>query len=152
MSGDLLPKASFWDEADILTQLEGFWLVSAGLDPATTFRSNFNARDDDVFLASSIKTGTTWLMALSHSILNKAENGDPLATDNPHTLVPTVEFEPLSTNKKLDIYDASAPRLLHNHLPYSLLPSSIKNSACKILSNIQHKGYFGNGLAFQLQS
>ncbi|KAL1534953.1 hydroxyjasmonate sulfotransferase [Salvia divinorum] len=48
MSGDILPKSSFWDEPDVLTQLEGFWLVSAVVDLATTFRSNFDARDDDV--------------------------------------------------------------------------------------------------------
>ncbi|KAG6394967.1 hypothetical protein SASPL_145558 [Salvia splendens] len=61
-----------------------------------TFRSNFHARDDDVLLASFPKTGTTWLMALSHSILKKDESRDPLTTTNPHSLVLTAEAEPLT--------------------------------------------------------
>ena len=107
----------------------GFWLTSKLVDPTTTFRSNFYARDD-VFLVSMLRTGSTWLMALSHSILKKCENGDPLTTDNPHNLVPSVES---NTNTKFDIYDASVPRLLHTHLPYSILPGSVKNSTCKIV-------------------
>ncbi|KAL1536045.1 hydroxyjasmonate sulfotransferase [Salvia divinorum] len=128
-----LPKVNFWDEPDVLTQWEGFWLFTALVDPAMTFRSNFVARDDDVLLTSLPKTGTTWLMALSHSILKKGERGDPLTTNNPHSLVPTIESEPLSNHCNLDIYDASASRLLHTHLPYSVLPDSVKDSACKIV-------------------
>ncbi|XP_047938410.1 cytosolic sulfotransferase 16-like [Salvia hispanica] len=128
-----LPKVNFWDVPDLLTQWEGFWLFSVLVEPAMTFRSNFHTRDNDVLLASFPKTGTTWLMALAHSILKKGESGDPLATANPHSLVPTVESEPLANYCNVDIYDASAPRLLHTHLPYSLLPDSVKNSACKIV-------------------
>ncbi|KAL1534954.1 hydroxyjasmonate sulfotransferase [Salvia divinorum] len=99
MSGDILPKSSFWDEPDVLTQLEGFWLVSAVVDLATTFRSNFDARDDDTTPIPS----------------------PPPSSSRPCPPPPT----PSSTS--------TTPRLLHTHLPYSILPGSIKNSACKIV-------------------
>ncbi|XP_051121384.1 cytosolic sulfotransferase 5-like [Andrographis paniculata] len=125
-----LPKARFWEAVDIV-RWEGFWFRAASVKPAMTFRSSFTARNDDVLLASSMKTGTTWLKSLALSC-NRRNGGadDPLATENPHFLVPTVEVEQFIKKPcKIDVYDASAPRLLHTHLPYSLLPDSIKSSS-----------------------
>ncbi|KAK6145723.1 hypothetical protein DH2020_022543 [Rehmannia glutinosa] len=94
-----LPKAHFWEARDIY-QWEGFWLSPPLLKAAITFRSNFHARDDDVLLASNIKT-----------------EGIAFSTKPLH----------------VDLYDSSAPRLLHTHLSYAVLPDSVKNSACKIV-------------------
>ncbi|KAK6131229.1 hypothetical protein DH2020_035028 [Rehmannia glutinosa] len=102
-----LPKVRVWDAKDIY-QWEGFWFPPAFVKSTITLRSRFQARDDDIFLASTIKTGTTWLKALSHSL--SLHHAPPV-----------------------DIYDASAPRLLHTHLPYVVLSNSIKNSASKIV-------------------
>ncbi|KAK4436396.1 Cytosolic sulfotransferase 12 [Sesamum alatum] len=128
-----LPKARCWEAADIY-QWEGFWFGQRVLKPAITFRSTFQARDDDVLLASSLKTGTTWLKALSICIMHQNQDNDILTTENPHFHVPTIEGTIYSTKPhKMDPYDASAPRLLHTHLPHAVLPDSIKNSACKIV-------------------
>ncbi|KAK6115306.1 hypothetical protein DH2020_007575 [Rehmannia glutinosa] len=65
---------------------------------------------------------------------NSHEHDDILTTGNPHFLVPTIETTIYySKTPPVDIYDASAPRLLHAHLPYVVLPNSIKNSASKIV-------------------
>ncbi|KAG6388673.1 hypothetical protein SASPL_150105 [Salvia splendens] len=121
------PKSPFWGEPDALTLREGFWLPTFLLDSSSAFRHNFQARDGDVLLASPIKTGTTWLMAISHSLLTKpkSSDADALATNNPHSLVPTVEFELWSPTTNVNIFDPTSPRLLHTHLPLSLLPASV---------------------------
>lgn len=127
-----LPKARFWEAMEI-TQWEGFWLGPGLLKPSITFRSSFHARNDDVILASTMKTGTTWLKSLSLCIMKNPKH-DLLATENPHFHVPTVESTLYSTKPlELDIYDASAARLLHTHLPYAVLPDTVKRSGCKIV-------------------
>ncbi|KAH6777941.1 hypothetical protein C2S51_009253 [Perilla frutescens var. frutescens] len=132
-----LPKARFWEAMDI-TQWEGFWFGPGLLKPAITFKSSFQAHGDDVFLASTMKTGTTWLKSLSLCIMKNRDNfkheHDMLTVENPHFHIPTIESTLYSTKPlTINIYDASTPRLLHTHLPYTVLPDSIKNSSCKIV-------------------
>ncbi|KAK6145668.1 hypothetical protein DH2020_022488 [Rehmannia glutinosa] len=136
-----LPKARFWEILDIC-QWEGFWFEPGLVKPAAIFKSNFQARDDDVILASTIKTGTTWLKALSLCIMEKdhktfanSHNHDDILTkESPHYYVPTIESMIYSTKTPhVDLYYTSAPRLLHTHLPYAVLPDSVRNSACKIV-------------------
>ncbi|KAL0359066.1 UNVERIFIED_CONTAM: Cytosolic sulfotransferase 5 [Sesamum angustifolium] len=132
-SPDELPKARFWEAMDIC-QWEGFWFEPGLVKPAITFRSTFQARDDDVLLASTPKTGTTWLKALCLCIMQQNQEHDILTVENPHFHVPTIESTIYSTKpQKADLYEASAPRLLHTHLPHAVLPDSVKNSACKIV-------------------
>ncbi|EYU35155.1 hypothetical protein ABFS82_06G119600 [Erythranthe guttata] len=135
-----LPRSRFWETMDIC-QWEGFWFEPSLVGPAMTFRSTFHARDDDVLLASTMKTGTTWLKSLSLSIITQNRNrrqttttSDILTSENPHYLVPTIESTMYSTKPlQFDPYDSSDPRLLHTHLPYSVLPDSVKNGPCKIV-------------------
>ncbi|GER49921.1 flavonol 4'-sulfotransferase [Striga asiatica] len=128
-----LPKARFWDAVD-LSQWEGYWFRLSLMKPAIFFRSNFQARDDDILLASTMKTGTTWLKALSLCILHKNTHDHLLSLENPHFHVPTIEAMTYATkNLPVDVYDTSTPHLLHTHLPYAVLPDSVKNSACKIV-------------------
>ncbi|XP_051121386.1 cytosolic sulfotransferase 12-like [Andrographis paniculata] len=113
-----------------IVRWEGFWYIPKFLEPAMTFRSSFAARNDDVLLASSIKTGTTWIKALAYSCIHLHDDEDALAGNNPHFLVPTVEIVLYNAKPfEFDIYDASAPRLIHTHIPYSHLPDSIKSSS-----------------------
>ncbi|GER49923.1 sulfotransferase [Striga asiatica] len=128
-----LPKARFWDAMDIC-QWEGYWFEPTLIKPAIFFRSNFQARNDDILLASTMKTGTTWLKALSLCILHKNTHDHLLSLENPHFHVPTIESMIYTTkNLLVDVYDTSTPHLLHTHLPYAVLPDSVKNSACKIV-------------------
>ncbi|KAK6117867.1 hypothetical protein DH2020_048392 [Rehmannia glutinosa] len=136
-----LPKTPFWEARDVY-QWEGFWIPSTVIKSAITFRSSFHARNDDIFLASSMKTGTTWLKSLTLCIMQKEshqthenshKHDDILTIENPHFHIPTVEATIHSTkDSQIDLYDTSAPHLLHTHLPYAVLPDSVKNSACKI--------------------
>ncbi|EOY13355.1 Uncharacterized protein TCM_031899 [Theobroma cacao] len=63
-----LPKETWWGSD--LYNWEGFWFASSRLSPVMAARSNFQASDDDVFLTSSTKTGTTGLKAIIPTIMN----------------------------------------------------------------------------------
>ncbi|CAN1161362.1 Cytosolic sulfotransferase 6 [Linum perenne] len=76
-----------------LSEIQGFWYETSIIDSIATIRANFKPkRDDDiVILASTPKTGTTWLKALSHCILFRDEEDDLLAKKNPHLCVRNLE-------------------------------------------------------------
>ncbi|CAN1220548.1 Cytosolic sulfotransferase 5 [Linum perenne] len=117
----------FWDTTEI-RKIQGFWHRSNLIGATNAFRANFQpSRDDVIILASSQKTGTTWLKALSHCILFRDdEEEDMLTKVNPHSCAPSFEIR---------VYAEDQRRLFHTHLPYSHLPSSIKSHArnCKLI-------------------
>lgn len=132
-----LPRARFWDGMDIC-QWEGGWFEPGLVKPAMTFRATFEANNDDVLLACPPKTGTTWLKALCLCIMQNpsTENGetdDILTKENPHLSIQTIESMIYATKPYPDLYSAPSPRLFHTHLPYKVLPDSIKSSDCKIV-------------------
>lgn len=126
-------------------QWDGYWYPIDFLKAAIAAQPGFLARDDDVFLTSSAKTGTTWLKALIPCImaLNRdnidQEEDDPLLTNHPNQLMPSIEisiFNPKNLDSDvLNIDEMPSPRLFRTHLPYSKLPESIKNdnSSCKLV-------------------
>ncbi|XP_059670488.1 cytosolic sulfotransferase 3-like isoform X2 [Cornus florida] len=102
-----------WINLANLYQWKGFWYRRPHLEAVMEARSSFKARDEDVILASSMKTGTTWLKALIPSIM------DPNAR--------------IVENSTYNILDMPSPRLFRTHMPYAMLPDSIKTSGCKIV-------------------
>ncbi|KAK6787056.1 hypothetical protein RDI58_015581 [Solanum bulbocastanum] len=133
-----LPKAfSNWDKME-LYRWEGFWSNAIILKAAMMFKATFKSDPSDVLLASSMKTGSTWLKAICVSIMQ--DNKDLLVKDNPHFHVPTIEAMNYFTKTPAhDVYTMPSPRLFHTHLPYRVLPDSIKNSDyCKIIYIARH--------------
>ncbi|KAJ4837886.1 hypothetical protein Tsubulata_048976 [Turnera subulata] len=135
-----LPEELFW-EAVPLYQHEGFWLPR-GLDTQLiqAIQEQFQARDDDVLLASPMKTGTTWLKALCYCIMTSIREGDDddevgdlLVKNNPHDCVPSLHLINSTDGVQYPFSGMPSPRLYHAHFPYSILPESIKNSSCKIV-------------------
>ncbi|XP_021688283.2 cytosolic sulfotransferase 5-like [Hevea brasiliensis] len=146
---DELPKENFWDVADIF-KWEGFWYGFHQIESIKAFQSHFQACDDDVILASFLKTGTTWLKALCVSIIGRQsshrqqlggdeeeEEKDLLVRNISHFYVPTLEVQVYEDASHPDLSGRGlgmpSPRLFHTHLPYNTLPDSIKNSKCKIV-------------------
>ncbi|GAA0143063.1 transferase [Lithospermum erythrorhizon] len=131
-----LKRTKFWDAMDICNW-EGFWFEPGLVKSALTFQKTFEAQSDDVVLASTIKTGTTWLKALCLCILEKNSdtnnNVDILEKECPQFQVPTIESLMYVTKPSPDVYSQPSPRLFHTHLPFSVLPESIKKSNCKIV-------------------
>ncbi|KAF5187074.1 Sulfotransferase [Thalictrum thalictroides] len=144
----LLPTSDFQDISILVSKLpkqiwfghyelckwEGSWYSPPVIEGALAAQSHFEARDDDIIIASSMKVGTTWLKSLIPSIMNCTQGNDhddPLIAKNPHNVVHTLELQVYP--KKQDISTLPSPRILHTHLPYNSLPDSIKNSNCKIV-------------------
>ncbi|XP_027155514.1 cytosolic sulfotransferase 5-like [Coffea eugenioides] len=132
---DQLPKISYGDTFT-LYQWEGFWYAPRHLEAAKSVQSNFEARDDDIILASSLKTGTIWLKALLFCIMGPKIsdiNEDPLLKNHPAVYVQTLETQTYLANPNPDLSSMPTPRLFHTHMPYNVLPDSIKNSKCKMV-------------------
>ncbi|XP_042978975.1 cytosolic sulfotransferase 5-like [Carya illinoinensis] len=92
--------------------------------------------DTDILLVTHPKVGTTWTKAILFALKNRMHYPDlqehPLLTNIPHDLVPLLEGDIYTKKKVLDL-DPAFPRLISTHLPYALLPTSVKDSTCKIV-------------------
>ncbi|XP_054720276.1 sulfotransferase 1 family member D1-like [Uloborus diversus] len=90
---------------------------------------SYEAREDDIYIASYPKTGTTWtqeIIYLIHSDLD-FEGAKTKGLD---------ERFPYVEHARTDICyvkEMKSPRLLKTHLPYSLLPTDIHKKQCKII-------------------
>ncbi|KAM7511338.1 hypothetical protein LguiB_010213 [Lonicera macranthoides] len=101
-----------------------------------SFQKHFQAQDTDILVATVVKSGTTWLKAITFSIMNCPKfsyTENPLLTTNPHVLVPNLELELYSRDENSNLNDLPFPRLLSTHVPYNSLPHSILNSKYRIV-------------------
>ncbi|CAI8588623.1 unnamed protein product [Vicia faba] len=120
-------------------QYQGCWIGTTTLQNVLSCQQHFQALDTDILLVTSPKSGTTWLKALTFALLNRKKYSNvhlnhPLLISNPHDLVPFFEHD-LYINKDIlpNLNSLSHPRLFSTHLPYHLLPKSVKESRCKIV-------------------
>ncbi|KAF3320199.1 flavonol sulfotransferase-like protein [Carex littledalei] len=115
---------------------KGFWQEERVLPGIMAMEDDFQCRPDDVIVASYLKSGTTWLKALTFTIMhrNKYANflSHPLLKLNPHDCVPFTEYH-YATRDEQYLETLPCPRVLGTHLPYSILPESIKKSKCPII-------------------
>ncbi|PSS24374.1 Cytosolic sulfotransferase [Actinidia chinensis var. chinensis] len=131
-----LPKEKGWSSHQLYLY-QGFWCPSVLIREEMAVHQHFQARQNDIALATNPKSGTTWLKALAFSILRRQHytpsQNHPLLTSNPHTLVPFLFQGFLDQDLTSNI--AHSPRLFSTHLPYHALPPSIKSCAigCRIV-------------------
>ncbi|XP_030509360.2 cytosolic sulfotransferase 5-like [Cannabis sativa] len=125
-----LPKANSWSKYGI-TLYQNCWFPSNMIPNIISFQKQFKAEDEDIIVASFPKSGTTWLISLLFSILNRNQHYDqhPLLSTNPHDLVPSLEFSIYSNPNFYDLSTMSNPRLVSTHMPYASLSDSIKSSS-----------------------
>jgi len=129
-----LPSEKNWDGTPLLLFNET-WYPANSIRGAVSFQQNFRAQDSDIILASMPKSGTTWLKALTFSVVSRdrySPKESPLITAPPHELVPFLEVDLYlkSQNPNLDF---PPPRILSCHTHYTSLPQSIRDSNCKIV-------------------
>ncbi|XP_058777786.1 cytosolic sulfotransferase 5-like [Vicia villosa] len=133
-----LPLEKGWIKTPF-RQYQGCWIGSRTLQNVLSCQRHFQALDTDILLVTVPKSGTTWLKALTFALLNRNKYPNihlnhPLLSSNPHDLVPFFEHD-LYINKEIlpNLNSLSHPRLFCTHLPYDLLPKSVKESRCKIV-------------------
>ncbi|KAL4307975.1 hypothetical protein GQ457_01G035050 [Hibiscus cannabinus] len=132
-----LPKEEGWVSGSLYLY-QGFWWSSLALKPMISFQTHFQAFDSDVIVATFPKCGTTWLKALTFSTFYRdrfARDEHPLLASTPHQLVRHLEYDVYINNPCPDLENICVykPRLLATHVPHASLPTSIKDSKCKIV-------------------
>ncbi|KAF3322070.1 flavonol 4'-sulfotransferase-like protein [Carex littledalei] len=114
---------------------KGFWQPEGLLPGIMAMEEAFQSRPGDVIVASFVKSGTTWLKALTFTIMHRNKYdflSHPLLKLNPHDCVPFTEYH-YATRDEQYLETLPSPRILGTHLPYSILPESIKTSKCPII-------------------
>ncbi|XVF30717.1 hypothetical protein REPUB_Repub16aG0082500 [Reevesia pubescens] len=132
-----LPKEKNWYGSHLYFY-QGFWCPSIMFKALISFQKHFQALDTDIIVTSFAKCGTTWLKALTFSIVNRnkyAFRDHPLLSSSPHKLVPFVEQDVYTKNRSSYLQNNPdfQPRILATHMPYASLPPSIKSSNAKIV-------------------
>ncbi|GLJ35645.1 hypothetical protein SUGI_0716470 [Cryptomeria japonica] len=137
MADNSKPSNFYSGSQDPVEQYQGFWFRKSSLQGIETMRFEFEAHPNDIILVSPVKSGTTWIKSLAYTILtckqyDLNDPSYPLNNKNPHELVPNIEMQlygPHSIPNPMSL----SPRVFHTHVPYQLLPESIKSSGCKII-------------------
>lgn len=100
-------------------------------------QQQFLARSSDVILATTPKSGTTWLKSLLFAtVYRDSPHYDPhcnLSSFSPHECVPSLEFHVYIDDKVPDLDLLPSPRLFATHVPFHFLPNSVIPSRCKIV-------------------
>lgn len=117
-----------------LYNYQGTWIPRKFLEGLPLAQQSFKPRPSNVFLCSYPKSGTTWLKAVVFAIITRQkfdEFNTPLRTIMPHDCIPflTRDIEQILENS----HNNSCITPIATHLPYNLLPESIRASNCKIV-------------------
>ncbi|XP_061388463.1 sulfotransferase 1 family member D1 [Musca vetustissima] len=97
---------------------------------------NFDVREDDIYIVTSTKCGTTWAQEMTWLILNDFDFERAKQIDLT-IRSPFLEFNGVVPNVPHDTIEAAngleSPRLLKSHLPAMLLPKEIWTKKPKII-------------------
>ncbi|KAJ8644536.1 hypothetical protein MRB53_006285 [Persea americana] len=119
-----------------LIQYQGNWIIPKVVRAVLACHEHFESLKDDIILSTLPKSGTTWLKALTFTLINRNlydfEN-QPLLKTNPHDLVPFLELELYANGQIPDLTCLPSPRLFATHSPYNLLTESMIKSDCRII-------------------
>src|SRR5258706_7633543 len=89
----------------------------------------FVVKDDDVFVVTYPRSGTTWTEQIVHLLVNDGEQGEQRLTD----AVPWLETLPHRPNGMLEFLKTMPRRrLFTSHLPYPLMPH-LNNTTAKLV-------------------
>jgi len=102
---------------------------------AANYLKNFEARKDDILILSFPKTGTTWIQEIAYLI---GTNLDFETAKKVHANSRVHYMERYREENPTDFSKIPSPRFLKTHYPYSLLPTSVKESNCKIICPLRN--------------
>ncbi|MFS7997742.1 putative aromatic desulfoglucosinolate sulfotransferase [Helianthus anomalus] len=127
---ETLPKCNGWWTPH-LHNYNGFWLTPDILKANLLLHTYFKSHPTDIFLASFMKSGTTWLKALVFSTLNRDSytfSDHYLHKHNPHSAFSPLDAE---TYPITDFTNSLTPRLFSTHFARTMLPACM--SSCKFV-------------------
>ena len=85
---------------------------------------NFPVREDDIFIATFPKSGTTWLQLIVYLLMS--EDFESIKTTPIDYSVPFLEMPRPITEETLNkLSNRPGPRIMKTHLPVCLLPSQV---------------------------
>ncbi|XP_023767101.1 cytosolic sulfotransferase 5 [Lactuca sativa] len=128
---EAVPKGNGWS-VQHLYNYNGFWLHPNSIKNNLLLHAYFKSQPTDIFLASFMKAGTTWLKALMFSTINRHRysfSDHPLHHHGPHASFPYIDIETYPAIS--DFTHLPAPRMFATHYPRTLLPPCI--TSCKIV-------------------
>lgn len=116
---------------------ENGFIVSEKLGGANVIADldrEFDAREDDIWVVSFPKTGTTWMQEIVYLL---GTNLDYETAKNQRQVkrFPYLEIQKLGI---ANIKNLQPPRYLKSHYPYSLLPPSVIAKKCKMIYTIRN--------------
>uniref|UniRef100_T1II81 Sulfotransferase domain-containing protein n=1 Tax=Strigamia maritima TaxID=126957 RepID=T1II81_STRMM len=99
---------------------------------------SFKARDDDIYVVTFPKTGTTWLQEIVYLIMNDVDCEKAKSTTRdrvfPYLEMNMMELPPeFQLNEVDSVENLPSPRLIKSHLPYCLLPPEAVAKKSKFL-------------------
>lgn len=126
------PIENGWRHIFPLCFHQGFWCSLPFLKNIILAQQHFKAEPSDVFVCSNFKSGTTWLKAMTFSIVTRTRvdnSNNPLLNHLPHNCVPDLN---ICFSNKPNVREPGLP-LIFAHTPYDFLPKSVLDSECKIV-------------------
>ncbi|XP_074375537.1 cytosolic sulfotransferase 13-like [Apium graveolens] len=134
-----LPK-----ERSIITpykyQYQGFWYSVPLLLGVITCQKHFQPRENDIFIVTAPKSGTTWMKAILYALINREAHPPktphhPLLNNAPRDLVPFLEFLSPSEYDSVCNSPDKSMRIFATHIPVSNFPESITSSLsnCRVV-------------------
>ncbi|KAF7836235.1 cytosolic sulfotransferase 15-like [Senna tora] len=134
-----LPKEKGW-ASQYMYLYQQFWCFPPLVQATISFQKHFQAKHNDIVIASLPKSGTTWLKALAFATVKRhrfvpSSQNHPLLNSNSHTIVPFFEFNIYGGEDNVipDLSTIPEPRIFGTHIPFPSLSHSIHNSNCKII-------------------
>ncbi|TKW18997.1 hypothetical protein SEVIR_5G469300v4 [Setaria viridis] len=125
-----LPTREGWSEPLVL--YKNYWLRPRFAATIMRLQNTFEARHDDIVLATNPKCGTTWIKALTFAITNRSRyefGNHPLLFRHPQEVVPFLEIP--RDGDMTYVETLPSPRLLATHMPLSLFPDSLATCGCR---------------------
>ncbi|XP_073137633.1 LOW QUALITY PROTEIN: flavonol 3-sulfotransferase-like [Henckelia pumila] len=125
-----------------LVKYQNTWYIPDVLKGILLAQAHFSALPSDIFLATFGKFGTTWIKALTFTIMNRNRfefERHPLLTMNPQQCFPFLEVflfrsqDNIFVDIKRRYRSVSSPRVISVHTPCMHLPESVTRSGCRVV-------------------